>query len=71
MDRIRQVIRSVIKAQNGMVIVFDDGGEQVPEYQGQYEAVKPRILNDTPPNAVFSYALDYKTELKTVTREEW
>jgi len=67
----RQVIKSVIKAQNGMVLIFDDKGEQIPEYQGQYEQVKLRILKDAPPSAVFSYAFDYESGLKTVPREEW
>ncbi len=49
-----QIIKSVIKAPNGMVLVFDDKGVQISEYQGQYEKVKPRILEDAPPSAVFS-----------------
>jgi len=67
----RQVIKSAIKAQNGMVLIFDDKGEQIPEYQGQYEQVRLRILKDAPPSAVFSYAFDYESGLKTVPREEW
>ena len=67
----RQVIKSIIKTPNGMVLVFDDKGEQIPEYQGQYEKVKPRILKDAPPSAKFSYAFDNETELKAVPREEW
>jgi len=67
----RQVIKSVIKAQNDMVLVFDEDGEQIPEYQGQYEKVKPRILKDAPPDAVFSYAFDNETDLRIVPREEW
>jgi len=67
----RRVIKSAIKAQNGMVLVFDEKGEQIPKYQGQYEKVKPPILEQAPPSAVFSYALDGETELKTVPREEW
>ena len=67
----RQVIKNTIKARSGMVLVFDDKGEQIPEYQGQYEQVKPHILQDAPPSAVFSYAFDYESELKTVPREEW
>ena len=67
----RQVINSVIKAESGMVLVFDDNGEQIPEYQGQYEEVKARILKNAPPSAVFSYAFDNETGLRTVPREEW
>jgi len=67
----KQVIKSVIKAQNGMALVFDDKGEQIPEYQGRYEQVRPRILEDAPLSVVFSYAFDYESELTTVAREEW
>ena len=67
----KQVIKYVIKTQNGMVLVFDDRGEQVPEYQGQYEQVRLCILRDAPVNAVFSYVFNYESELRTVPREEW
>lgn len=67
----RPVIKNAIKAQNGMVLVFDDRGEQIPEYQGQYEQVRLRILKDALPTTVFGHALDYETELITVSREEW
>ncbi len=66
-----QVIKYVIKTQNGMVLVFDDRGEQIPQYQGQYEQVRLRILRDASPSAVFSHIFDYESELKTVPREEW
>ena len=67
----RQVIKSVIKTQGGMVMVFDDKGEQVPEYQGRYEAVRLRILKDAPASAVLSHAYNCESDLKTVLREEW
>ena len=67
----RQVIKSIIKAPNGMVMVLDSKGEQIPEYQGQYEKVKPHILKDAPPSAKFSYAFDNETEIKAVPREKW
>ena len=67
----RPVIKNAIRAQNGMVLVFDSKGEQIPEYQGQYEEVKPLILKDAPPSAVFSHALDYETGLTVVARDEW
>ena len=67
----RQVIKSIIKTPNGMVLVFDGKGEQIPEYQGQYEEVKRKILKDAPLNAVFGCFPDYETELQIVPREEW
>jgi len=67
----RETIKTVIKSYNGMVIVFDNRGEQIPEYQGQYQEVKERILKDAPTNAVFGYFPNCETELKIVPREEW
>ena len=67
----RQVIKSVIKSQNGMVMVFGKRGEQIPEYQGQYEEVRKSILKDAPPDAVFGYFPNCETELEMVPREKW
>jgi len=67
----RQAIKSVIKSQDGTVMVFDGNGEQIPEYQGRYEEVKERILKNAPPNAVFGCFPNCETELKVVPREEW
>ena len=64
------MIRTVIRYSNNMVTVFDKKGEQIPEYQGQYEEVKEKILKDTPPDTRFGYFLNYETELRVVPREE-
>jgi len=63
------MIKSVIKSQKGMVLVFNEKGEQIPEYQGQYEEVRERVLRDAPPDAVFRH--DEARPLKDVGREEW
>ena len=63
------MIGSVIKPQKGMVLVFDEKGKQMPQYQGQYEGVKERILRDAPPDAVFWH--DEVRQLKAVEKEEW
>jgi hypothetical protein len=65
------MIKSVIRCPNDMVVVFDENDEQIPEYQGRYEEVKERILQDAPPEAVFGHWLDYESDIKTVPREEW
>jgi hypothetical protein len=51
--------------------VFDERGEQVPEYQGQYHKVKETILKDAPSNAIFGYFPNYETELRVVPRDKW
>ena len=65
------MIKTVIRCSNNMVMVFDKTGEQIPEYQGQYEEVKEKILRDAPPNVVFGYFPDYVYELELVPREDW
>lgn len=62
------MIKSVIKAEKGMVVVFDEKGEQITEYQGEYEEVKEKILRDAPPDAVFTRVV---YTLQPVAREEW
>ena len=65
------MIKTVIRSQKDMVMVFDEQGEQLPEYQGQYKEVKGKILKDAPLNAVFGRFPDYEIELQIVPREEW
>lgn len=38
------MIKTVIKGADGMVMVFDERGEQIPQYQGRYDEVKESIL---------------------------
>jgi len=59
------VIKAVFKFANGMVAVFDENGEQLPKYQGPYEAVKADILRDASAEAEF-----YSIAL-AVQRENW
>ena len=69
--RRRAMIQSAIRCPNDMVMVFDDEGEQVPEYQGQYHEVKASILRDAPPEAIFGHWFDYEIDITTVAREKW
>ena len=63
------MIKTVMRSEKGMVLVFDEDGEQVPEYQGQYEDVRGRILRDAPPGVVFSYIIS--NSLEAIPKEEW
>ena len=65
------MIKTVIRSQNNMVMVFDESGEQVPEYQGQYERVKESILKDGPIDAVFAHGFTDTGGLRKIPREEW
>ena len=65
------MIKTVIRSENNMVMVFDEKGEQIPKYQGQYEAVKEKILKDAPLDTIFGYFPDYEIELQIIPKEEW
>ena len=65
------MIKTVIMLQNGMVMTFDVEGEQITEYQGQYEDVKGHILRDAPPTAVFAHWFNYADESTAVPRGDW
>ncbi|MFQ5996951.1 MAG: hypothetical protein ACE5KP_04935 [Dehalococcoidales bacterium] len=65
------MIRTIIRLKNDMVMVLDVEGEQVPEYQGQYEDVKGSILRDAPPDAVFTHWFGYDAEPEIIYREGW
>jgi hypothetical protein len=38
------MINRVVRWDNGMVMVFDEYGEQMPEFQGEYSQVIDKIL---------------------------
>ncbi|MBA7689341.1 hypothetical protein ES703_97847 [subsurface metagenome] len=56
------MIKTVFRFRNNMVMVFDKWGEQIPEYQGQYEKVK---------ESIFALGFTDAGELREVPREEW
>jgi hypothetical protein len=65
------MIKTAIKSQDDTVIVFDRKGEQVPEYQGRYEAVRESILRDAPSDTVFAHGFTAAAEPRKVSREDW
>ena len=65
------MIKTVIRAANNMVIVFDENGRQLSEYQGQYEEVKQRILADAPDEAAYVRWFGVSPVSNTVSKVEW
>lgn len=49
------MIKTVIRIENDMVMVFDENGEEIPEYQGNYDCVKDKIIADATEDAVFNH----------------
>ncbi|MFC1901491.1 hypothetical protein ACFLX3_00980 [Chloroflexota bacterium] len=65
------MIKTVIRLNNNMVMVFDTKGEQIPEYQGQYENVKEKILGAAPSGAVFNHWFGNALKPETIAGERW
>ena len=65
------MIKTVIRIRNNMVMVFDAEGEQVPDYQGQYEDVKERILRDAQSGIVFNHWFGHSLEPRAVPGKTW
>lgn len=65
------MINIVIKLRNDMVMVFDADGEQIPEYQGQFEDVKTSILRDAPQEAIFACWFNHDPMPEIIFREGW
>jgi hypothetical protein len=65
------MIKTVIRIKNNMVMVFDDAGEQIPDYQGYYDQVKEKILAEAPAGAVFNHWFGRSPEPEVVAVEGW
>ncbi len=65
------MIKTVIRSQKNMVMVFDESGEQIPGYQGRYERVKESILKDASVDAVFAHGFTDTGGLRKIPKEEW
>jgi hypothetical protein len=65
------LIKTVIRIGNDMVMVFDERGEQLDEYQGHYQDVREKILTDAPAGAVFNHWFGYSLEPEKVRGENW
>lgn len=49
------MIKTVIRIENDMVMVFDEHGEEIPKYQGNYDYVRDKIIADATEEAVFNH----------------
>ena len=65
------MMKTVIRTQEDMVIVFDENGRQIPEYQGCYEDVKLKILRDAVTETVLKHWYENSPEPEIVARNNW
>jgi hypothetical protein len=66
-----KMIKTVIRLKDDAVMVFDDQGEPMTAYQGRYDSVKAKIVQDAPVEAVFLHWFGSGAIPETVSREEW
>ena len=64
-------IKSVIRLENDMVMVFSRSGEQISEYQGKYDEVRENILIDAPQDTLFAHGFTDTGKIRRVERDEW
>jgi hypothetical protein len=65
------MIKTVIRCSDDMVMVFDEKGEQIPEYQGQYENVRESILEAASPDTIFKHLSDTEPRITETSRDNW
>ena len=71
LSREAAMIKTVIRLQNDMVLVFDENGEQVPQYQGRYEDVRGNVLRDAPTGTAFNHWFCHPVKAETMAKERW
>ena len=54
-----------------MVMVFDEKGEQIPEYQGCYIVLKEKIMADAPPGSIFNHWFGNTAKPDVVQEKCW
>jgi hypothetical protein len=65
------MIKTVIRLENNMVMVFDESGEEIPEYQGYYHVVKANILADAAAGSVFNHWFGFAQKPYEVEMKCW
>ena len=65
------MIKTVIRLENDLVIVFNEAGEQIPEFQGHYKDVKESIRKNIAPGTVFKTWFGLADEPVTVPKNKW
>jgi len=65
------MIKAVIRIENDMVMVFDEFGEEMPEYQGNYDFVKHRIIANATEDSVFNHWFGNSLKPRKTKPEIW
>jgi hypothetical protein len=65
------MIKTVIRIKNDMVMVFDEHGEEIPEYQGSYNCVRDKIMADATEESVFNHWFGHSFKPHMTNPDNW
>ena len=65
------MVKTIIRTDDDMVLVFDERGEQVPEYQGRYSDVRDKVLANAFGAAEFFHWFGASRQPESVPAERW
>jgi hypothetical protein len=65
------MIKTVIRTANNMVLVFDENGEEMPDFQGYYAEVKEKILQNAGYGSVFNHWFGFTLKPVTIVPTHW
>lgn len=64
-------MKTIIRTDSDMVLVFDELGEQVPEYQGLYSDVRDKVLGNVSESSEFYHWFGASRRPERVPAERW
>ena len=65
------MIKTVIRCIDDTVMAFDEDGELMTEFVGNYLYLRRNILEEAPADTIFSYYYEYESALMYTPREAW
>jgi sRNA-binding protein len=65
------MMKKVVRTNRNMVFVFDENGEEMPQYQGTYQDVRDRVMGDARVDTIFTHWYGTSAEPKDIAMESW
>ncbi len=65
------MMKTILRTDDDMVMVFDERGEQMPEYQGKYNDVRGTVLTNASESAEFYHWFGDSERPESVPAERW
>jgi hypothetical protein len=65
------MIKTVIRIESNIVFVFDEKGDELTEYQGEYENVKHDIMSNCNKDTIFIHWFGISQKPKITDKGKW